>query len=84
MGRTLFALPPGYSQPGGKPFQIHWSGRLACSVQPTSIDPLAELGLRGADLSDQLHRIGLGLEPAQWRCSRSHCKASTLTMMVCS
>jgi hypothetical protein len=67
MSRTLLALPPGYPQSGGKALEIHWSGRLAGSVQSASVDPLAELGLSRTDLGDQLHRIGLGLEPAQCR-----------------
>jgi len=66
MGWPLLAVPPGYPQSDGKMLEIHWSGRLAGSVQPAAVDPLAELGLGGADLGDQLHRIGLDLKPAQY------------------
>jgi hypothetical protein len=69
MGRTLFALAPGYRQRGDKPLEIDWSSRLVGSLQPASVDPLAELALRGADLSDQLYWIGLGLEAPQCRLS---------------
>jgi hypothetical protein len=67
MGWTLFTLPPGDPQPGGKTFEIDSSCRLAGSVQPAAVDPLAKLGLSSPDLGDQQNRIGLGLEPAQCR-----------------
>ena len=57
MGLTLLAVLPGYPQSGSKTLEIYWSCRLAGSVQSAAVDPLAELGLGGADLGDQLHRI---------------------------
>jgi hypothetical protein len=67
MGRALLALPPGDPQPGRKTLEIHWSCRLSGAVQSTAVDPRAKLVLGGTDLSDQLHRMGLRLEPAQCR-----------------
>ena len=57
ISRTLLASPPCYPQSSGKPREIYWSGRLARSVESTSVDLLAELGLGGADLQSSSARL---------------------------
>jgi hypothetical protein len=64
MGRTSLAFAPSDPQSRGEAVERGLGFRYARTIKTTTIDPLAEFGLGGADLGDQNHRIGQGLQSA--------------------